>query len=70
MSDEFIPLTAFEGWIKKAIEEIEKDLIEQRSNWTNHLRHHEILESRLIVWGVALVGISSFIGWIIRGLLK
>ncbi len=63
MENSFKPQTAFEGWIKRAIDELDE-------KFNNHLKHHEVLEARLIKWGIALTSISAFIGWLLRGYIK
>ena len=61
--DDFQPQTAFEGWVKKAIEELEK-------RFDNHLAHHEQLENRIITWGIAFTAVAMFIGWVLRDFIK
>lgn len=71
---DFEPKTAFEGWVFKAItnleEEVSEHQLEAKSRWNNHLKHHQRLEARLIYWGITLSGLSTFVGWMLRGFFK
>ena len=74
MDSDFSPSTAFEGWIKKAIEELERRIGEHSKTaderWANHLFHHEKLENSLIKYGILLSGLSLFLGWVIRSVIR
>lgn len=69
MAPDFKPETSFEGWLKAKIENLEDALAEFKDEsckkWENHLHHHEILEGRILKWGIILSSLTAFVGWVV-----
>lgn len=68
-NNSFKPKSAFEGWVKASIEDLCNRLADFKKDnnekWGNHLHHHEILEGRILKWGIVLTSLATFLGWLI-----